>query len=92
MGGLDRPVLVADAEVVAGWLDPVMIVKALIAMCRVIMGLTVAPCRRQAIRPIGHRRRAELPQRFLQAFGERRETLATLVTLTCCQPEKTIQK
>ena len=47
MGGLNRPILVADAEVITGRLDSVMIAKALIAFCRIIMGLAVAPCRKK---------------------------------------------
>ena len=69
MGGLNRPILVADAEVVAGRLDSVMITKALIAFCRIIMGLAVAPCRKKAISTLGHGRCAELPDWFLHALG-----------------------
>ena len=74
--GLDRAILVTDAGVVAGRLHAVMATELGIA-CRLVLPVGQVPVRRRE--PIGAvraRHPAELPERFLDAFGERGEAFA----------------
>ena len=74
--GLDRAVLMADAGVVAGRLDPVMVAEGLIARRGVIVRRQVAIGGRQPVGAVGRGSGAELPERLLHALGQRGEALA----------------
>ena len=78
MGTLDRAVLVRDAAIVARRRHAVMGAQLLVAAGEVLLGVTIeiAERRRQAVAAVLFRHAAERPQRVLQAFGERHETLA----------------
>jgi hypothetical protein len=73
--GFDRAVLVRDPGVVARRLHPVMLAERFVALGLVFLGREVAVGRRQPVRAmlVGHA--AQLPQRFRQSLGQRREAL-----------------
>ncbi len=74
--GLDRSVLVADAGVVAGRLHAVMATELGIARRLVVSAGEVAVSRREPVGAMRARHPAELPERLLDAFGERGEALS----------------
>jgi hypothetical protein len=74
--GFDRAVLVRDPGIVARRLDPVMLAEGLVALGLVFLGREIAVGRRQPVGAVLLGNPAELPQRFLQTFGQRREALA----------------
>src|SRR5205085_2286696 len=74
--GLDRAVLVADAGIVAGWLHAVMATELGIARRLIVSAGQVAVSRREPVGAMRARHPAELPERLLDAFGERGEALA----------------
>src|SRR4051794_46362 len=75
--GFDRAVFVRDPSIVARRLHPVMLTERLVAFGLVFLGREIAVGRRQTVSTMLLGNAAELPQRFLQPLGQRREALAT---------------
>ena len=76
MRGFDRSVLVAYAGVVTGRLDAIVIAKCLVSGGGIVVRRKIAVGRRQTVSAVGGGCAAELPERLLHAFGQRREALA----------------
>ncbi len=79
MRALDRPVLMGDAAIVAGWSHAVMGVEVLVPPGQMVLRTPVKiaeDCRLTVVSMLPPRA-AELPQSILHSFGQGDEALAT---------------
>jgi hypothetical protein len=92
MRRLDAAVLVADARIVAGRLQAVVVAERPIAGRRVVILAQIAVGRRQPVGAMRRRRPAQLPQRFLRPSVSAVKLSPPWIALTYCQPENASQK
>ena len=89
---LDAAVLVADARIVAGRLQAVVVAERLVAGRRIVVLVQIAVGCRQPVGAMRRRHRAQLPQRFLQPSVSAVKLSPPWIALTYCQPENASQK
>jgi hypothetical protein len=90
--GFDRGVLVRDSGIVASRLHSIMLAEGLAALGFTFLRREVAVSRRQSVGTmlLGHA--AQLPQRFLQPLGQRREAHAAAERLDVLPAAEASQK